>query len=457
MPLVLGDPLLRSIVFRISLLNSALLALAMVGAGIGGWISTRGEVQRHARDRIALETRAMAIELAEEGLSRTADAIRSRSERPGALEYLLVGPRGQVIAGDMMVVPRTSGWHRLSLPDMAAGLEGKEELLALTTILPDRTLIAVGEDLGRAEAARQAVLRAIVTAGAIALVIGLALGFIITRRTLRRMQLMVATVRAVEGGDLTARVPELSKARDDVDELGIALNKMLDRIALLVSTVRRVSVDIAHDLRTPLTRVRHSLDAAARADTDTGRKSAIDDAGINIDQTLLLFDAMLDLAEIDAGEARARFSDVTLALVVERAVDAYKPEIEASGRTINFSADDACEVKGDPDLLTRAVVNLVDNALKYSRSRARITVRTQQSPTSVSVTVEDDGPGVSEAMVETMFRPFGRLDEARGKDGNGLGLPIVLGVANLHGGRIVVRHLSPGLSMSIELPLGQKT
>lgn len=445
--------LLRSTVFRISLLNAALLALAIGGALGGAWFATKGSVEQAARERITVEGDAVASELDREGIAGAAAAIGWRSARPGALDYLLVDPAGRLAAGDMTTVPRGPGWHRFRIPASATSRSQGEEMLARTTRRSDGTVIAVGEDLGRGEEVREALFGVILPAGAVALLLGLVASVVVTRRALRRMEGIVATVRSVEAGDLSSRVVRLGKAHDDVDELGVAINRMLDRIGTLLAAVRRVSAEIAHDLRTPLTHASHALQAARRSGSEMVQFRAIDTASDSIAQALRLFDAMLSLAEIDAGESRTHFASVDLVTIGEQVVDAYRAEIEASGRWIEWTGAGSVVVSGDADLLTQAIANLVDNALKHSRDYAWISVSVDVRDCVASVVVADDGPGVDPKAVETMLRPFGRLDKSRRTPGNGLGLAISNGIARLHGGSLALEHRAPGLSVSMTLPL----
>lgn len=449
MPRARPDALIRSAVFRLTFVNLALLVAAFFAAGVGGWLITRGTVDRDARDRIAIEVHAITVELAQEGRERAAQAIHARSERPGALEYLLLDPRGQRIAGDFLGAPRTPGWHDLDADEGATGLEGKDRLIARTVVMPDGSVLIVGDDLGRADAVRKTVFVSIFAAGAVALTLSLIVGVFVSLGVARRMRRMVATVHAVEGGDMAARTGIAARRNDDVDALATAIDAMLGRITELVATVRRVSAEIAHDLRTPLTRARHALEKAYGVQDLAECLAMIAVAEESIDAALRLFDAMLDLAEIDSGEARAQFTSVDLASIAEDVVDAYRPEIEQSGRTVALTIDDKLVIDGDPDLLTRALANLVDNALKHSRAGAKIAVTLRRSENSASVCVEDDGPGVDPTHVETMLRPFGRLDAARTTPGNGLGLAIADSTARLHGGTLGVHHLEPGLRMCL--------
>lgn len=453
MPLGPSSALLRSAIFRLTLINAGLLALAMVGAGLGGWLITKGTVERDARDRISLEAHAIAVELVAEGEDRAGQAIRSRSKRPGALQYLLVGPKGQRVAGNLMSARRTPGWHNVEVHGTTSGMEGKERLITLTLVTSDGSTLTVGDDLGREEVVREAVFSAIAVSGGLALILGLLAGIAATIGVLRRMRQIIKTVQNVEAGEFFERIQGAGEHGDDVDELALAINRMLDRIVDLVATIRRVSAEIAHDLRTPLTRVKHALDAAVKA-TDAGeRLRAIEAAGAGVDVAIRLFNAMLDLAEIDAGDGRMRFSPVDLAVIAEQVVDAYRAEIEASGRQLALITIDTAVVEGDLDLITRAMSNLLDNALKHSRPRASITVRVDTAEGHASLCVADDGPGVRPEDVATMMRPFGRLDVARASRGNGLGLAIVGAIAKVHHAKFDLVVLDPGVEACIRFPL----
>jgi signal transduction histidine kinase len=442
--------LFRSTVFRVTLLNALLVSLAVGGALATAWLATRGSLEQGARERIAIEVNAVLNELDKEGVLGAAAAIEWRSARPGALDYLLVDSSGRILAGDMATVSRMPGWHRFHVVG-STNSQGGEDVLARTVRRSDGSLLAVGEELSRGEAVRNSLFGAIVPAGGVALLIGLMASMFVTRRVLRRMEGILATVRSVEAGDLSARITCTGNASDDIDELSVAINRMLERIATLVSAVRRVSTEIAHDLRAPLTHAHHDLRTARWSGDDVERIDAIDAASDKMTQALRLFEALLALAEIDSGTARAGFLPVDLSILVERAVDAYRAEIEASGRSIALQLRDVGLVEGDGDLLTQAIANLVDNAFKHSRDGAQIDVSVGRDSNIVTVTVVDDGPGVDPRDVSTMLRPFGRLDAARRKPGNGLGLAIVDGIARLHGGLVTVRHLTPGLSVAIEI------
>lgn len=451
MPLGASSLLLRSTLFRVIALNAVLLIISMAAGALGGWIAARGVVERQARARVELESDAITLELQRGDLSRAVDMIRSKAKRPGSLEYYLIGPDGRTLIGDIPIVPKETGWHFVEEPTPQPGVEGAH-LVALTRHLPDGSIVMVGEDMERSDAIRDAVFGAILIAGGTALAFGIFAGLLATRQTFRQMQRINASVRAVENGDLSARIGGPVEARTDLDDLALAIDGMLDRIDTLVATVRRVSAEVAHDLRTPLTRVRHAIEMAL-AQPDAGlRTAALGQAMAGLDEALRLFSAVLDLAEIDAGRARAQFTRVDVAEVVDRVVDCYRAEIEASSRQISVDLAGEAMVAGDADLLARALANLIENALKYSHDAARIDVSVTAQGDVVTIAVADDGPGVSDNEVAEMLRPFGRLDRARSESGNGLGLAIADAVARLHRGTLLFAQVQPGLAVEIRIP-----
>jgi len=451
MPPGANSRLLRSTLFRVIALNALLLVVSMVAGALGGWLAARGVVERQARARVQLEAHTVAVEMERGGLVRALDMIRSKAERPGSLEYYLIGPGGGALFGNMRIVPREAGWHFVEQPSPQPGVEGAH-LVALTQRLRDGSILIIGEDMERSEGIRDAVFGAILIAGGSALVLGIFAGLIATRRTFRQMLRINMTVLAVENGDLSARIGGPATARTDLDQLAQGIDRMLDRIDTLVATIRRVSAEVAHDLRTPLTRVRHAIELARAQPDEELRTASLGQAMAGLDEALRLFAAVLDLAEIDAGKARAQFRRVDLAEVVDRVVDAYRAEIEASSRQISVSLAREAVVAGDADLLARGFANLIENALKYSHDAARIDVSVTAQADAVTMAVADDGPGVSDGEVAEMVRPFGRLDRARHESGNGLGLAIADAVARLHRGTLLFARLQPGLAVEIRIP-----
>ena len=454
-PSIALKALVASTGFRIALLNAALLTLTMVAAATAAWLATRDLATTDLQDRIAVEVRAIRVEAQDEGLAAAADAVTSRVQRPGALQYQLLDAGGHTVAGDLAAKGLPLGWSRFSSP-AAAGRERRGTMLIRTERVAGGGLLSVGDDLSHSEAIRNAIFRSIAVWGGGAIALGLAIGLWLTMGALRRMDAVVDTVAAVGRGDLAARTPVSARGGagrgDDIDVLARGVNAMLDQIGLLVAALRRVSADVAHELRTPLTHVRQRLERAASAPDAETRAAELAAASTGMAQSLRLFDAMLRLAEIDGGGSRSRFARVDLAEVVDRVADAYRPEIEASGRRLEIAAPVRACVHGDADMLAQALANLLENSLKHGGSGRLVRIALEQTGDTILLRVEDDGPGVDAADLPLITQPFYRIDRARNTPGAGIGLAIVAAIARLHGAQLDIRNRPAGLGVDIAFP-----
>jgi signal transduction histidine kinase len=307
------------------------------------------------------------------------------------------------------------------------------DLIAYSASVPGGARLTVGDDLTPARDLADALLRSLLFWGGLALGLGLGFGIWATRRSLGRMQVLGRTLEEVSAGDLSARVPGVVARGDDLDLVGRGVNAMLDRIGLLVQAQRRVSADVAHELRNPLSLVRQRIGQAAAADNAKDREIALTAADKAIEDSLRLFDAMLRLAEIEAGSARQRFSPFDLGERVELVTDAYRADIENAGRALEITLAPAVMIVGDSDLIGLAVSNLLENAIKHTPPSAKIKVCLDVCGGRAVLSFEDEGPGMSASEFARVVEPFARLDLARSTSGAGLGLAIVSAVMRLHG------------------------
>lgn len=429
---------------RLGVVYALLLVAAFTVAAVAAWFSTRRAAEEQIRERVQSEMSALQQEMRSEGPDAVLAYIEARSGSPGALEYRLFSADGRIVAGNLEITQPTLGWSFVDLPDSETLEEGEEDLLVLAQPMPGGGVAAVAGDLLHAERVRAAVLSSIFWVGGLALLLALAAGLIAARGALARMDALSQALSRAGAGDLSARAPERAGG-DDIDEMSRSVNAMLSRIDLLVANVRRVSTDIAHDLRTPLTHVRQRLEAASAAPDRTAAEEAIAAAQDKIDEILRVFAAMLRLAEIEAGAARSRFANVDLSALVERVTDAYRGDIEARGQSLSVACAPAVAVDGDSDLISQALANLIENAMRYGGDGAQIAVRLREVPGGVRLEVEDNGPGVDAADVKRAFDPFVRLDPSRGSPGAGLGLSIVAAIARLHQARVDLEAADPGV------------
>jgi signal transduction histidine kinase len=450
------NPSLRTTSARLSIVYAGLLMLSFALVGALTWVVSRSAAEAELRDRITLEIQALQTEAQVEGVDAVIEAIAARTEQPGSLEYAFTDATGRLLGGDATLATAGSGWGHLHVPDDDAHSGGHEELLVMTQTLDNGMHLAVGADLSQTERLRNRILGALFGIGAMTALLVLIVGWLATRATLGRMRGFNAALARVETGDLTARVPVRSvRAPDDIDLLATGINTMLSRIAQLVSSVRRVSTEIAHDLRTPLSHLQQKLERARTTSDDGERGAELDSAQEKVSEILRTFDAMLRLAEIESGTARSRFTMVDLPALIERVADAYRPDFETSGRVLKIDRVDQVRVWGDADLLTQALSNLIENALRHTRVGATVTIEALADSARRSLTVRDDGPGVAADDRARIVAPFVRLDAARAAGGAGLGLSIVAAVAALHDASLQLRDAHPGLEATIEFPRRQ--
>lgn len=431
---------------------AALMLAAFVLAGAAAWFVTRSAAELQIRERVQSEMSALQQEMQVEGMAAAEAAIRTRMQTPGALEYVLWDQSGRVVAGNLSIDRPTPGWTFVDLPDLATAEEGEEDLLVFAQATPNGGVLAIADDLLHAERVRSAMLSAIIWVGVLALVLALGAGFLAVRGALVRMDALSSALARVGAGDTSMRVPE-GAGEDDIDAIGRSVNQMLARIDLLVTNVRRVSTDIAHDLRTPLTHVRQNLETGAASQDLAATHESIAKAQTGIDDVLRIFAAMLRLAEIEAGAARSRFGRVDLVAVIDRVADAYRPDMEASNQSLRTDPSSAAAaIDGDADLIAQALANLIENAHRYAGTGAEVCIRLFDTADAVRLVVEDNGVGMTPADRTRVVEAFVRLDPSRSAQGAGLGLSIVAAIARLHRADLVLEDASPGLRAALVWP-----
>lgn len=432
----------RTTAFRVTLLHLLLTiaGTALVG-GVAWWV-TAGFAARQAAQEIE---RGMGVLLQSGALSGPrgiALSIEARiaADRAGTEYYLLAAPGGQRIAGNLSAVPREPGWREGTIR-RADGTEAP--VLMLAAPLPGGGALVVGRDLEAVRALEQRLLGGAVWVGGAVLLLGLLGGLLIGRGVARRAAGMEAALAAVQAGDLGRRLA-VRPAGDEFDRLAARINATLDRLQALMAALREVTDDIAHDLRTPLTRLRQRLDAAA----DSPSAEAIAAAQAEADGLLEIFAALLRIAQVESGTQRAGFTRVDLSAIAESVAEVYAPAAEERGQRLSAEIAPGVTIEGDPALLTQMLANIVENAVRHGREGGRIAI----ALTPREVTVTDDGPGIPEAERERVFRRFHRLDSARSTPGSGLGLALVRAVATLHGMAVMLEDAGPGLRVRVALP-----
>jgi signal transduction histidine kinase len=448
---------LRSSSFRVALLYMALMGTSMVALlGFIHW-STAGYMGRQLDQTIEAEVEGLAEQYRTGGLVSLATALALRVDRSanGAGVYLLAGDDLTPVVGNLdrwpPAAPDAEGWVRFDL--RGRGNQGDEThaARAKTFVLRGDLRLLVGRDVRDLEATLGLIGSALGWGSGLAAALALAGGWLMSAGVVRRIEAIARTSREIMDGDLSRRVPT-DGSGDDFDQLADGLNRMLDRIVELMTRVRQVSDSIAHDLRTPLTRLRTKLEGLERTG-DPGARAAIESAVADADELLATFHALLRISRIEAGGQPADLAPVDLALLVRDVAELYEPLAGDRGQSLAVSAEHPVWVQGDRDQLFQALANLVDNAVKYTPPGGTIGVSADRDGQVGRIAVSDAGPGIPAELRQRVFERFYRGDASRSTPGSGLGLSLVQAVAQFHGARIDMTDNRPGLCTALCIPL----
>jgi signal transduction histidine kinase len=435
----------RSSSLRLAGLYTAVFALSVIVLGAITFFSMRHALSNQFDARIRAESAALVEEYRAEGLQGVVDALHERDSTPGSLDFGLQGPTGAPLAGRLAATRVGMGWSSFELREQGHA----ERVRLFSATLPDGHKLLVGDDEERIEALDGAVLRGFGLAFLGVVVLGVAGGYALSGEVNRRIAAISGTAEGIIDGDLTRRVP-VRGSDDDLDRLALTINRMLDRIAALMESLKQVSNDIAHDMRTPLTRLRQKLEAGLAAPRD--REAALEGALGDLDSILDTFAALLRIAQIEGGARRAAFRACDLAALARTVTDAFAPSAEDQRQALTLAVESPATVDGDAELLTQMLVNLVENALRHAGAGAKITVKVARLGQGATLSVADDGPGVPDAERERLFDRFYRLERSRSTPGSGLGLALVAAVAKLHGAEVNLLAAQPGLEVRVSFP-----
>jgi len=458
--------LLRTNAFRLAALYLALFATSVSALLAFIYFSTADFVEKQTEATLDAEITGLREQYQQRGIDGLKKIIVERSvgeRRSDEPLYLLADARYEPIVGNLTLWPvgktLKPGW--LSFPVEVRHSNGGTELhqaLAETIELPDEgDHLLVGRDISSANLFRTRILETLAWASVLTLMLGVLGGLFMTRNMLRRVDAVNRTSERIIHGDMSQRVP-LTGSGDEFDQLATNLNAMLDQIERLMAGMRQVTDNIAHDLRTPLARLRARLEVTLLEKPDAQRYGeALRQTIAEADTLLGTFNALLSIAEAEAGSRRETLAAVRLDEVARSVSELYEPVADEKGLTLVALIDDGLLVRGDRHLLSQAIANLLDNALKYTPSGSvSLTVRAEGELARVEVA--DTGPGVPAGQREAVFDRFVRLEGSRSTPGNGLGLSLVRAVARMHGGSVRLEEnqpgaARPGLRVILTLPL----
>ncbi|WOB79376.1 ATP-binding protein [Brevundimonas nasdae] len=462
--------LLRRTPFRLTLLFLALFVAAAGAILAYVYFASASEAQGRAKADVEIELGALTAIHRTRGIDALNQALVERSIRGGPYLYLLTDKAGKTITGnitespidiDLSLPAGASDWETFRLTDTdAQGKVQRRRSIGVITTLAGGEHLFVGQDIGDIEAYLARLTQALWGAMALVMLLGLAGGLYISRRVENAMAGLNRVVQSVQDGDLKVRAP-VRHTGDELDELGQGLNTMLDRLEASMASIRHAGDAIAHDLRSPLTRMRAKLEVAL-IDAEAGKIDGVDALGIALDEAdhlLKTFNTVLAIARLQAGGA----PDPKVMDAADLAADMaelYEPAAEDKDIDFSSEVEKGLMIEGNQPFLAQALANLIDNAIKYTPAGGAVKLRARRrSSGEIEYSVTDTGPGVPEKDRERVVQRFVRLDNSRTEPGSGLGLSLVTAVAEAHGGRVVLDEgpgaygdFGPGLRVALVLP-----
>ena len=461
--------LIRTTAFRLTLVYLFLFALFAASLlGYFAW-NTRRLINEQITATVTTETAEIVDIYTRRGLRLLVGTIENRTLRPGANLYLVTTPEGKGIAGNVDAlapgVMASTGWSETRYRRLDEHDTAEHRALVHVTELTNGFRLLVGRDLEERRRLFGIVAKAAQWSLLVVIVLGIGGGIFVARRVLRRIDAMTGTTQRIMAGDLSGRLP-VGRSGDELDRLAENLNAMLERIEALMTGLKEVSDNIAHDLKTPLTRLRNRAEEAlARSGSEADYRAALERTIEESDGLIRTFNALLMIARAESGQARGNMDDFDAADVARGIHELYEPLAEDDGMTLQVRADTA-RLHGNRELISQALANLVENAIKYGKpspvvqpldpavaARSReILIEARRENDQVLLSVTDHGPGIPEADRKHAVERFVRLEASRTLPGSGLGLSLASAVATLHGGELRLGDSHPGLTATLVIP-----
>lgn len=435
----------RTAAYRIAFLSAMIFVLSTIAIGFAVLYAVHHAFQRQLEDSILEASNSLQAEFVDDGASGITQAIAVRqASTSSVLGFALFDRAGQRIAGQMDTPMPPPGWHRIVFRDP---VEGPDRAMALATALANGNRLVVAADLEPVERMDRKILLVFAFGCAGALLLGMVFAFVLGQYLKRRLDAIAKGSIAFAAGDYSGRA-EVGPSGDEFDNLAASLNAMLDRIEALLRNLRQVTSDLAHDLRTPLTRL-HSQLERLRTAPESEREELTEAAIEKGDEILQMFAAILRISELEGGELHRHFRTLDLGALANEIFEAHEPLAEDSRHLLLVDAPVPIHVIGDRELLAQAMINLVENALRHTPSGSRIEIGAACVGDRPMLFVRDNGPGIPEQDRERATERFVRLEAERSTPGNGLGLSLVRAIAEAHGAILELSDASPGLMARI--------
>jgi len=459
--------LIRSTAFRLTLVYLFIFVLYAAALLVYFALNTGRLITEQITETVDEEISELTEQFTMGSWRQLTTIVENRALRPGSSLYLVTAPSGQAIAGNVgSLAPGVIdkiGWSETVYRRLDEQETAQHSALVRVTQLSGGFRLLVGRDLEERARVREIVVAAARGSLALVVILGLAGGFFVTRRVLKRFDAVTDTTQRIMAGDLSGRLP-VTGIGDELDRLAINVNRMLERIEALMRGLKEVSDNIAHDLKTPLTRLRNRCEAALRsANSEDDYRDALQDMIEESDGLIRTFDALLMIARAESGQARDNMTEFDAGEIAGGVCELYEPLGEEKGLAVKLDAPEPAMIRGNRELLSQALANLVDNAIKYARpgkggensaneAPSEIVLAVRREGERVTLSVADHGPGIPEADRRRAVERFVRLAPDPAEPGSGLGLSLAAAVARLHGGELTLEDNAPGLRVVISLP-----
>jgi signal transduction histidine kinase len=458
--------LFRTTAFRLTLVYLFVFALFAAFLLVYVAFNMRRLISEQITSTVDAEIGGLAEQYNQGGIRRLVFVIEQRSRRPGSSIYLVTSPTGEGIAGNIGALAPgildRPGWIETAYRRSEEKEAADNQALARVFVLPGGFRLLVGRDLEERERVYSIVESAGRWSVAVVIILGIGGGVFVSRRVLTRIDAMTQTAQTIMAGNLSGRLP-VGKSGDELDRLAVNLNDMLERIEALMQGLKEVSDNVAHDLKTPLTRLHNRCEEALRtAKTETEFRSALEETIAESDEIIRTFNALLLIARTESGGVRDNMTEFDAADVVRDVAELYEPVAEEAGLALKVEAAPT-PMKGNRELVSQALANLLDNAIKYAAPAGKplngatpeIAITSGETDNGIHLSVSDRGPGIPETDRERVIGRFVRLEQSRTKPGSGLGLSLASAVARLHGGKLRLEENAPGLRVTLDLPRSQ--
>ncbi|MFO1466430.1 MAG: HAMP domain-containing sensor histidine kinase [Steroidobacteraceae bacterium] len=445
----------RSGAFRLALLQAAVFALVSLSLFGVTWWTVRQYVEQQIQTAARDELDELAVAL--DGASATELASRFDSFQHGSGEFVgLFDSQRRRLAGDFESMPEGQGDLRIRVVRSGVGAVRAVDARVVRAPFRGRYWLVAGVDRRDGDELLETVGHAFLIAGLLALIAALAGGFLTARRYLRRVEIIADAAGQIVDGKLDTRLSVGARA-DEIDRLSVALNAMWARIEALVSSMKQISSDVAHELRTPLSHLRFRLERTRDSVADPGVRAALDASLQDVDRVLGVFAALLRIAQIESRERRAGFKSLELSQLLEATVADLRPLFEDEERPLQVDIEPGIAIIGDATLMVQLVVNLLENVLRHTPRATPASIRLRRLGDDIELEIGDRGAGIPVEHRDRVLRPLVQLDLARSTAGAGLGLTLVKAITDLHGADLELSDAGPGLRVRLRFKQDQLT